>query len=492
MKAAVLSTLTMCVLLVPSTVAAGTIRWEPYTYKTRTGETITDGERGRLDVPENHDRADGKQIELSFIRFRSTAEHPCSPIVWLAGGPGDFGSDDIEGPYLDLVHAFQEIADVIALDQRGTGLSVPRLTCPENGEELPLDEPLDPGPMAGAYLRLSRECARYWEGQGVDLSAYNTMESARDLEDLREALGVQKLNLYGASYGTHLGLAAIRVLGNRLDRIVLSGVEGPDQTWKLPSAIETHFVEVARADAEQGGRGDLVAVMRRVLARLDHEPVTVALSQDDGKTLRVVVGGFDARLANRYFLGDLKNIAQLPAIYDAFDHGDYTLLGRLALGLREISVGSAMYYCMDCASGISQARLARIREEESQPASLVGAALNHPFPEICAGWPERDLGPQFRGPIRSDLPVLFISGTLDGHTPIGNVSELFPGFPNARHLVVVNATHQYLELSRAKIKEIMAGFFAGREPDRLVVVAPAVEFSRPEDTGTKESTQSQR
>jgi hypothetical protein len=90
------------------------ITWEPYTYKTRTGTSITEGERGRLRVPESHRNPDGPKIELDFIRFRCTSEAPGPPIVWLAGGPGDFGSDDIEGPYLELVRAFQTVADVIA------------------------------------------------------------------------------------------------------------------------------------------------------------------------------------------------------------------------------------------------------------------------------------------------------------------------------------------------------------------------------------------
>lgn len=116
--------------LVPTSSMGGSINWEPYEYTTRDGVAITDGERGRLRVPERHDRPEGPQIELSMIRFRSTGANPSPPIVWLAGGPGDYGSDDIEGPYLDLVRAFQAVGDVIALDQRGTGLSSPRLDCP--------------------------------------------------------------------------------------------------------------------------------------------------------------------------------------------------------------------------------------------------------------------------------------------------------------------------------------------------------------------------
>lgn len=451
----------------------GTIEWQPYTYNMRDGTPVTDAERGRLSVPENHSRPNGNRIELSLIRFRSTASTPGPPIVWLAGGPGDFGSDDIEGPYLQLVREFQKVGDVIALDQRGTGLSEPRLTCPDNVVELPLDRPLDRDSFVDAYLEVSRKCAQYWTSQGVDLSAYNTAENADDIEDLRQALGVERVHLYGGSYGTHLGLAVIRRHPQSIDRAVLSGVEGPDQTWKLPSVIETHFAEVARAHGETI---DLLAMMRRVLARLQSAPVTVDVESDDGTT-RIVVGAFDLQMANLYFLGDLDNIRQLPEIYAAMDAGDYSLLGSVAMGFRRVSVGTAMYFCMDCASGATDDRMRRIDSESALPLSLVGKALNAPFPEVCEAWPYRELPDDFRSPLVSDLPVLFVSANLDGHTPISNTSELMPGFRRAFHIVVENATHQYLEFAHPDIVGMMADFLKGNPPDRSVVTAPPVTGS---------------
>jgi len=468
-------------LSVPRPTAAGDISWEPYRYETRDGKPVTDGERGRILVPERHADPDGTRIELSFIRFRATTSNPAPPIIWLAGGPGDFGSDDIEGPYLQLVRAFQEVADVIALDQRGTGLSQPLLTCPDNEIDLPTDEPLALDALLEAYRTVSRQCAAYWEEQGVDLSAYNTVESAEDLEDLRRALGAETVSLYGASYGTHLALAALRRHPESIHRAILAGVEGPDQTWKLPSAIETHFAEVARAEGTPEEAPDLLTLLREVTARLDREPVPVDVVEEDGDTVRVVVGGVDLRLANRYFLGGLDNIRNLPAIYQAMAEGDFSLLGRLSLQLRQVSVETAMYYCMDCASGASAARLARIEAESALPLSLTGAALNFPFPGICDAWPARDLGETFRGPLVSDVPVLFLSGTLDGQTPVSNVSELLPGFRRGSHLIVENATHQFLELANPEIQRVMVEFLKGNDPPRpLVISAPDVEFQTKE------------
>ncbi|MEN8144999.1 MAG: alpha/beta fold hydrolase [Gemmatimonadota bacterium] len=447
---------------------AQTIEWEPYAYEMRDGTEVTDAERGTLVVPESHMKPGGPSISLAMIRFRSTASSPGAPVVWLAGGPGDYGSDDIEGPYLELVRAFQSVADVIALDQRGTGLSVPRLDCPEDAVDLPFDRPIDIDEMIAAYQEVSRRCADHWAAQGVDLTAYNTVESTEDLEALRKALGAKKITLYGGSYGTHLGLAAIRRHGDRIESALLSGVEGPDHTWKLPSVIETHFSEVARA----GGGRNVPGLMRHVLDRLDTEPVTVDL----GEGQQIMLGSDDLRLANRFFLGDMDNIRNLPAIYEALDAGDFGLLAGVSARFRSISVGSAMTYAMDCASGASEARLSRIGDEASAPGSLVGRTLNAPFPDVCDAWPHRELGPGFRGPLQSDVPVLFVSGTLDGQTRPTNVDELIPGFPNGRHLIVENASHQYLEFAVPGVVERMVAFLRGEKTGPLYVQAPALEF----------------
>jgi pimeloyl-ACP methyl ester carboxylesterase len=77
-----------------------------------------------------------------------------------------------------------ESADVIALDQRGMGRSLPRLDCPGNFD-LPLDRPMERNFVLAAFRERAGECRAYWTRRGVDLAFYNTNESARDLEDLR-------------------------------------------------------------------------------------------------------------------------------------------------------------------------------------------------------------------------------------------------------------------------------------------------------------------
>lgn len=460
-------------ILLPVGASAETpIRWAPYTYETRTGETITDGEIGHLTVPERHESPGGNTIELAFIRFRTTAEHPGPPIIWLAGGPGDHGSDDIEGPYLDLVREFQTAGDVIALDQRGTGLTRPLLVCPDNERALPLDAVVDPDQALAAYLEVSRECARYFTDQGIDLTAYNTVESAHDVNALREALGAERVSLYGGSYGTHLALAVLRYHEAGVDRVVLSGVEGPDHTWKLPSNTDGHFqrlFDAARRDAAVAARyPDLEMMTRAVLARLEKEPVTVEIPATEDEPARaVVLGAWDLRQGLHAFLGSRPNMARLPGIMHDLYTGDFSEVADYLARQRRVSVWSAMNMCMDCASGATAARCARLADEAAH--SLTGI-VDWPEPAICSAWPHAKLDDTFRSPVHSSRPTLFLSGTLDGHTPPSNADEVMAGFTNATRIVVEGGSHQHLELDLPEVTRSLGAFFRGeRVPDTTYV-----------------------
>lgn len=117
--------------------------------------------------------------------------------------------------------------------------------------------------------------------QGVDILAYNTIESANDVDDLRKALGAEKLNLVGFSYGTHLRLACIRYHGKNLNRVVLIGTEGPDHTDKLPSTSDDSIRRLSALVAKDPELGpkmpDLTGTLKRTLNRLEKEPVTVTI-----------------------------------------------------------------------------------------------------------------------------------------------------------------------------------------------------------------------
>ena len=122
--------LTMCaVLSIPAFTQqprAGAVSSEPYTLATYDGQSHS-AELGHLWVPENHQTKSSRLVRLAFVRLKSSAANPGSPIVYLAGGPGIPGIVMARVPvYYNLFEKLREIADVILLDQRGLGHVLPK------------------------------------------------------------------------------------------------------------------------------------------------------------------------------------------------------------------------------------------------------------------------------------------------------------------------------------------------------------------------------
>jgi pimeloyl-ACP methyl ester carboxylesterase len=342
------------------------------------------------------------------------------------------------------------------------------LDCLENWA-LPLDQP---GSRA-EVLRLARErvrsCAAFWQSQGVDLSGYTTQENADDVDALREALGYEQVNLYGASYGSHLALATIKRHEAHVARAVIALVEGPDHTLKLPGNVQKHLERLeALVQIDPSLRvaiPSLLELMHTVLERLKSEPITVEVCDEKSREpVQVCLGRFDLEWVTANGLGSREFLAHLPARYAYMARGDFSWLAAEVLKLRRSWIGNVMSYVMDCASGASAERTLRIQREA--PETLLGTMMDFPFPEICDTCGNPDLGPAFRAPFTSQVPTLFLSGSLDGRTPPSNAEEVRAGFSHSHHLIVENGAHSDETLEAPGVAETVLDFLQGK-PVRL-------------------------
>jgi len=457
---------------------AGDLKMEPRVFESASGEKV-DAEFGRLVVPENRkDPLPGGRL-AAFFAFKSTAARPGPPIIYLAGGPGGSGIAAARGSRFPLFMAMREVADVIALDQRGVGQSKPNLVCLE-AINWPADRAANREEVLELFKKQSRACRERWQKQGVDLSGYNTNESADDIEDLRRAIGAEKVSLWAISYGTHLSLATIRRHEKSIHRVILAGVEGPDHTVKLPGNIQNHLANLdglVKADPDLRKEvPDFLGLMKRVLDRVGREPVTVEVTDPQTKQpVKVTLNRFALQTLTANSFG--SNEADLPARYYALAKGDYSAAAagwlRTVRGMS--AIGSAMSFMMDCSSGISAGRRLRVAREAK--TTLLGDIMDFPFLEVCEAWGSPDLGPQFRAPVRSKVPVLFISGTLDVRTPPSNAEEIRRGFPMSSHLIIEGAVHgDPLFLSSPKIKEVMLEFMRGEKVSTTRIALPPMKF----------------
>jgi pimeloyl-ACP methyl ester carboxylesterase len=459
---------------------AGDLKMEPYVFEAANKEKV-EAELGRLFVPENRRQPRSRLIELVFVRFKSTSGSPGSPIVYLAGGPGGSGIATARGTRFPLFMAMREVADVIALDQRGIGQSEPNLYCLDP-VEYPLEKAPDREGLLEAFRRASRACADRFRKQGIDLSGYNTNESADDLEDLRRALGAKRISLWAISYGTHLSLAAIKRHEGSIDRAILAGVEGLTQTIKLPSNIQKHLEQIDRLvqnDPELSRDvPDFLGLVERVLGHVEREPVVVeAVDPRTQQKTKVTINKLALQILTARSFGGGE--ASLPAWFTAMSKGDFSLAAEgwvdfISSGLSNL--GSAMGYMMDCFSGVSAARRQQIEREAK--TCLLEDVIDLPHPFVCDSWGSPDLGDRFRQEPESKTPVLFISGTFDVRTPVSNAEEVRRGFPNSEHLIIEGAVHSDpLFLSSPRIKEAMLEFLKGKRISTTRIVLPPLKFA---------------
>nr|WP_314432529.1 alpha/beta hydrolase [uncultured Brevundimonas sp.] len=444
----------------------------PFRFKAGNGEEV-DAERGFFEVPEDRRIPGSRRIRLGYVRFASTARNPGPPIIYLAGGPGGSGPRTAMGPRFPIFMALRAVGDVIALDQRGVGLSS---TIPNRHTTTPLPAMTHAG-MTAWYREEMQKAWIDWTRAGIAMSGYNTEQNADDIEDLRRHLGVDKVNLWGISYGTHLALSVLKRHPNSIGRVALASLEGQDQTIKRPAHIDMFLDRVDQlmgADpAVRAAIPDMPALMRRVHERYEANPVTVALAAENG-TVDMQMGGFGIQYMASAMVANPPSLSMLPKIYQALDAGKTDVLAPLFPPPHRFFNLGGMSEAMDMASGISPERLALVTREAK--TAVLGDAFNMPMPHLLGAIPGVDLGEDFRAPIRIETPALLVAGSLDGRTPLEEQAEVIAQFRNKTQVLVENAGHNVFE-AHPEVQTLLVSFFGEEAVNDTRLHLPAPDFA---------------
>jgi pimeloyl-ACP methyl ester carboxylesterase len=226
-------------------------------------------------------------------------------------------------------------------------------------------------------------------------------------------------------------------------------MEGPDHTYDLPSLTLETLARIA-ATAERTPslaplipKGGLIAALARVEERVASSTVTVTVERN-GNPVTVTLSRHDVQRISRTGCRDRTNMSW-PAHVIRMDRGDFSLAAQEVLDSRAWPIDPAMYFMMDCASGLSPARRARL---DRNPADLHAADIlgdiNLTYSATCEVWNAPDLGEGFRAGLKSDVPVLFLQGTWDMSTAFVNAEEVARGFSKGMLVSVEGGTHAVL------------------------------------------------
>ena len=312
-----------------------------------------------------------------------------------------------------------------------------------------------------------KTCVKFWQSNNIDLGGYNTLESAQDLVDLSRALGTDKINLWGISYGTHLAFATAKYHPEVIDQMVLASSEGLDQTVKLPARVQGLIDRVdqmlKRSPDTQEKYPNLIQTIETVLERLEKNPEIVQTQDFRTKQpITVGVGKMDIQFLMSYvFLRDPDQLKKMPKMFKDMEQGKFQEAAAYVAYIKSFASNmNPMSIAMDSASGISNARWQKVQQQAK--TALVGRTTNLPVPDISQYVPVKDLGDDFRKELTSDIPTLFLAGTLDGRTIYESQLELAKRFSKASLITVDGAGHN-LFMSHPDITHRIVDFFSGEK-----------------------------
>lgn len=389
-------------------------------------------------VEVSEDRADPSAgtIELAVALMRSTADDPApDPVIYLEGGPGGHALDTLEFVYDDRYVPLLERGDVIVFDQRGVGRSRPALSCPEADavyDQFEAEPDLDEAEYKSRLLDGYQQCRDRLTADGAVLSAYNSVESAADIDAIRQALGYEQLNLFGISYGTRLSLTTMRLFPESVRSAVLDSTLPPEvdataATQQSLVASYDRFIAACDADSACNTQfPDLDDRIRSLAGELDSNPLPAeATNFLDGETEAVLVDG-DV-LVNTIFnsLYDPVAFTDLPEMVVDLEAGGTAAIEQyLSLELtNEAFFSVGMFLSVACHEEVAL----------SDPTAVAESAPSDPFWErflatsenvgpfafeVCEIWNSGVASEAEAEPVTGSTPTLFLAGSFDPVTPL--------------------------------------------------------------------------
>lgn len=440
-----------------------------------------DIECGLLEVPENREKPGSRMIELMFVKlnarwgrvedFEEKRNEEVlefaeglpdgkreDPIIYLSGGPGA-PADYYVNRFKD--HTIIDYRDLYILEQRGIRNSAevcPKFQArkPETADVHTWEESLDVG------NRQRTDCAVNATARGVDLSAYNTRENARDVRALRRALGFDDWNVWGISYGSVLGQAYIKedpegIRAVALDAIMPLDIQADSDSWRVIKWFLRDLDKLQeicqRQKACAKAYPDIIARLREATRSVIENPITVEVKDTElFPSGKVTIFGDLAAILPFSLLYEQSQYPALPGLIyawaDALERRDEALFKTMVSasgGEGFGGVSDGMYMAIVCNDGHQHSQSqANLRDLEEFP--VFGQVLGN------AGSFERDsaLCVQVGMPMRpasdytavvTDIPTLLIEGDMDPITPPPNAKSILPGFSNGTYVEFPYAGH---------------------------------------------------
>ncbi len=416
-------------------------------------EVLKNARCGTLVVPTSRTDPSKGTVRNAVAIVPAVAKDPAAdPILWVDGGPG--ASAISRAP--DLVTAgLNRDRDLILMSQRGNIHSEPSLTCVEidrfNAEAI--SKGTD-GPEAEKLRgKAVSECRDRLVKAGVDLSAFNTTESAADLDDLRTALDIPKWNVIGHSYGSQIARTYMQKYPYAIRSVVLDGIVPANAVsfgllWRATGEGFNNLVKACAAQPDcNAAYPDLGGKFNRVVGEAAEKPTTTTVTLDDGEQVRVVI---DVSTLVSWLVYASHTAPDAPAVIHALAQGDPQPFAEQ--WAPRVSPEGFEIFSWGLLNSVTCAEWERGEEEEIRegreafpefPSSAWQNVPQVPFHHRvdCGIWDVPAAPDSLRDPAKSDVPTLVLSGSFDAQTAAGNGEIVAETLTNAVVETIPYAAH---------------------------------------------------
>jgi len=438
---------------------------------------------GRVTVAENPDRPDGRRIDIHYAVVPALARtRAFEPVFVFAGGPGQ-AARKVAGQVQPLFSRLNARRDIVYVDQRGTGASSPLVCAGPRGPAASLAEMLDAEKMSAR----TRDCLRKL-GAVADLRQYATWIAVRDIDAVRAALGYERINLWGASYGTRAALEYLRQFPQRVRSMVLDGAAPADMGLPASFAIDAQaslqrLLATCAGDAACNDRyPKLGSRIEQLLARAQEGSFTATVAHPltgRPETFRLEPATLASVL--RVPLYSPPMAALLPYAIAEAGRDNLDPLVAIASSLSATvaeDFAEGMHFAVVCAEDQPRVDTAA---RAAAAATPFGRSFVRIYDEACAAVPTRQVPAAFYQLSDADVPVLILSGGADPATPPPHGARVAKGLKRATHVVAPNLAHGVSMHGCAP--DLVAGFIRNASPAGLDLVCldklPAPAFFAP-------------
>ncbi len=400
---------------------------------------------GKYEVFEDRVAKSGRKIALNVILLPALTDKPAKDAVfYFEGGPGGSATRKIK-TVGDFVTKFRRERDVVFIDQRGTGESNP-LDCSFFGDRQTMSGYF----TEGLTIEKVRECREQLEKK-ADLALYTSPDAVDDFDEVRAALGYEKIDLFGGSYGSTASLVFLRQHPDRVRSVMIEGVAPPTCKIPLPfakgvqHALTRLFDDCAEDSACHRAFPNLAFEFNSILEKLDKEPITFQAFNPYAHKREQITMSRDVFMSHIRLMLYSPEIARLlPVLIHQMSQGNFSSFASISFQVFKTLddfIARGLQMSVVCPEFVRSITEDDIKRESAD--TYYGASNVRAYVTACRQWPQSKLPDGFNQPVKSNAPVLIISGALDPVTPPELGAEAAKYLPNSLHVIVHNTGHSF-------------------------------------------------